>query len=339
MSAKARPELKKKTAAGSYFLQQSEVQFVSTGCTLLDCCLGGGWPIGRIVNIVGDKSSGKTLLAIEAAVNWKRKFPKSLVKYVEAEAALDRRFAKELGMQVDQVEFVDDCRTVEELFRVISEDVAVKPKMPKLFIVDSLDALSDEAEEARDISTPTYGAEKARQMSELLRRLVRDIEQSNATVMFISQVRDRIGVRFGRKTKRSGGRALDFYASQVLYLAEAGKIMKTIQKQKRAVGVKIHAMVDKNKVGMPFRQCDFEIIFGYGVDSVRASLNFLESVGSLKMLSSKLTKNNLKNFRQQVAQQTGERYEHQLKRIDAAVKRRWKEIEQSFLPTTSKYRR
>lgn len=333
-----RPKLKRDTPAGSYFLQQHGVQFVSTGCTLLNCCLGGGWPVGRIVNIVGDKSSGKTLLAIEASVNWKRKFPKSIVTFVEAEAALDRKFAKELGMPVDQIQFIDDCHTVEELFRVLSEGIARKPKTPKLFVIDSLDALSDEAEEARDIATPTYGAEKARQMSQLLRRLVRDVEQSNATVMFISQVRDRIGVTFGRKTKRSGGRALDFYASQVLYLAEAGKITKTIQKQKRAVGVKIHAMVDKNKVGMPFRQCEFEIIFGYGVDSILASLYFLESVNALDKLSSKLNRKNIKTFRAAIEAQDGEKYLHQVTRINQVVQRKWMEIEQQFLPTKGKYR-
>src|SRR5262249_54440053 len=125
---------------------------------------------------------------------------------------------------------------------------------PGFYILDSLDALSDEAEKARAIDEGTYAMNKAKQMSALFRRLCQEMAQYNCTLAVISQVRDNIGVTFGDAYTRSGGKALDFYCSQIVWLAQTGKIARTVKGIERIVGVDIKAKVKKNKVGLPFRE-------------------------------------------------------------------------------------
>src|SRR5206468_8961680 len=109
----------------------------------------------------------------------------------------------------------------------------------------------DDAEQKREIDDGSYGANKAKKMGELFRRLVADLEEANVLLIVVSQLRDKIGVMFGEKQTRTGGRALDFYASHIVWLAEIGKIKKTIQKVERVIGVNVRARVKKNKVGLP----------------------------------------------------------------------------------------
>src|SRR3990172_1731587 len=140
---------------GLYFSStKTNIDFISSGCAVLDCVLGGGWPLGRVVNIVGDKSTGKTLLAIEAAANCAATFTKGRIWYREAEAAFDRNYAAALGMPLARVSFGDArLRTVEDLFEDLAgaiKSLGVKGP-PGLYIVDSLDALSDRAELDRDM--------------------------------------------------------------------------------------------------------------------------------------------------------------------------------------------
>ena len=321
---------------GSYFLEQKAVQYIQSGCTLLDCVLGGGWPLGRIANVVGDKSSGKTLLAIEACANFLRQFPDGRVYYLEAEAAFDRRFASALGMPVDNINFIEGVDTVEQMFHEVQEATKNR-KHPGLLIVDSLDSLSDSSEMERDIDKGSFGAEKAKKLSQLFRRCVRRIDRSRLAIIIISQVRDKIGVTFGKKTTRSGGKALDFYASQVLELHEAGKIYRTINGVKRTTGVSVLAQVTKNKVGMPFRQCGFEILFGYGVDSMGSSLEFLSQVGELGRVDRHLSRAGLPKYRKQLNRLSDPEYKQKMRELDKIVKAVWNEIEQQFLPKRRKY--
>ncbi len=210
------PEKKK----GSYFTSDKEnLALFGSGCKLLDCVLGGGWPLGRMSNIVGDKSSGKTLLAIEACANFMHKFPDGEIIYLESEAAFDADYAEAIGMPIDDVDFVDygDDNTVEFLFEHL-EKVTAEATSPVLYVVDSLDALSDRAEKKRKIDEGSYSMGKQKKLSEMFRRLISPLKESNVHLMIVSQVRENIGVTFGEKYTRSGGKALDFYASQILCL-------------------------------------------------------------------------------------------------------------------------
>lgn len=319
--------------------------FIRTGATLLNLAISGrrlgGWAGGRIVNVVGDKSSGKTLLAIEASANFARQFPKGLIKYREAEAAFDKPYAANLGMPIDRIDFGNPEKpfdTVEEFFAELERfaDRCIARRQPGLYILDSLDALSDKAEMERDLDTSSYGTSKPKKMSELFRRLVRKLEAAKITLIVISQVRSKIGVSFGRSTTRSGGRALDFYASQILYLAHIGAIKATRHGITRVIGIRVRAKCDKNKLAAPFRECDFVISFGYGIDDVGASLDWLKSVKSLGLVGIK-GKLGLKQFKKELARMDNYDYERQAERINKVVSRRWKEIEKTFAPARKKY--
>ena len=259
MRLPTRGRKRKRSVAIDYFIANKKLTFFSSGCALLDMALGGGYAQGRVINVVGDKSTGKTLLAIEACANFALTFPKGIIRYKEAEAAFDKGYAEILGMPLDRVEFEEDFDTVEEFEKDVKAfcERIKKKRVPGLYIVDSLDALSDKAELGREIDKGSYGTSKARLMSEFFRRNKRTLQHAKVTLMIISQVRDKINATFGRKWTRSGGRAMDFYASQVLYLAEIKKLYKTVRGVKRAHGVVIRAKITKNKVGIPFREVDF----------------------------------------------------------------------------------
>jgi len=318
---------KSEETIGDYLIKKKDLQFVSTGCAVLNCVLGGGYPLGRVVNIVGDKSTGKTNLAIEALANFVREYPEGIPYYIEAEAAFDIDYAEVLGMPIDKVKFMDDVDTVELLFERLIQIITEHGDngTPAFVVVDSLDALSDKSEMEREIDKGTYGVEKARKMSELFRRLVKKIEKTNVCLFVINQIRDKIGVMFGEKHSRSGGKALDFYASQILWLSEVKKITKTIKGIDRPIGIIVKAKCKKNKVGLPFRECQFPIIFGYGIDDITANLEFLKGVkGALEELN--ITDDDLKNITKELEVKIAEH-----------VVKVWNETEEGFLPKRRKY--
>lgn len=308
----------------------------TSGCVLLDCVLGGGWAEKRIINVVGDKSTGKTLLAIEACANFRLKYPKGIIRYNEVESAFDIPYASRLGLPADSVQFVDDCYTVEDLYEDLEQVLERKGKQPVLYVLDSLDALSDRTEEDSAIDKGTYGAKKAAQISKLFRKLNKLLNNSNVTVLIVSQIRDKIGVTFGKTSQRSGGKALDFYASQVVWLTHTKRLYKQRKGIKRCVGVNIKAVCEKNKVGMPFRECEFPIIFMYGVDDVPAALEWLKTVKLLKLVgvtSDKQYKALLRDL------DTCTQAKHTAFRTKLAkqVQRAWAAVEKKFAPARSKY--
>lgn len=263
--------------------------YINTGSTMLNLALtgsvNGGWPLGRMSNIIGDKSTGKTLLAIEAAtmfLNFPPKGIKPRVVYLEAEAAFDQSYAASLGMPVDKVEFLgtgDDeepVDTVEGLFRHIERICTdAKPNEGILFIVDSMDALSSDAEMARKIDDKSYGAEKQKKMGELFRKQVRMMDNANLHLMIISQIRENIdAMPFSPKYRRSGGKALDFYATHLVWLAEVAKLKNA--KTNMVYGITVQAKITKNKVGKPFRDIEVPVLFAYGTDNIASMISYLD---------------------------------------------------------------
>lgn len=336
----ARERLRERvTGGGSYFAApKSNLEFIPTGSKLLDLCLGGGWAEERVANIVGDKSTGKTLLCIEACANFLRKYPNGLLYYREAEAAFDREYAAALGMPVKSVVFGEPLETVEDLFEDLVKviEYATRLKRKALYILDSLDALSDRAELDRDMDEGTYGANKAKNLSQLFRRLVRKLAGAGVTVIIVSQIRSKIGdFGFGRKTTRSGGKALDFYASQVVYLQHVGQIPQTISGIKRIIGIEIKFMCDKNKISLPFRGGGFNIMFGYGIDDSASCVEWLKEAKGLKLL--RLPEKEIKPYLVELQAMNDNSYRAELKDIHAAVETKWYEIETTFLPKRRKY--
>jgi recombination protein RecA len=318
---------------GNYFSSpKKNVRFISSGCKLLDLALGGGYVEGRIVNIVGDKSTGKTLLCIEAAANFLIKYPKAKVRYRESEAAFDKTYAAALGMPIDRIDFGEPMETVEDFFEDL-ERVCDKAKGPELYILDSLDALSDRAELDRDMDKGSYGAEKAKKLSQLFRRLIRKLEEKQVTIIIVSQIRDKMNAMFGRKVTRTGGRALDFYATHVLFLAHIGQESRTVRGSRRAVAIKIKAKVDKNKIALPFREAEFKISFGWGIDDAEACVAFLKQVNGLKALKIRDPKLYIK----ELAEMSRSDFKRDLSELHDACETHWYAIEKELMPSRTKY--
>lgn len=340
-----RPKLKTAAkAVGAYFAAPAQsIDFVSTGCKGLDCVLGGGWAIGRVGNIVGDKSTGKTLLAIEACANFKFRFPKGDILYREREFAFDLDYAQAVGLPVKDVQFDDTVATVEDFFRDVQSVCKAQKDIlkergkiePVLYVLDSLDSLSDDAEMERDIDEGTFGAAKAKKLSEFFRKLIGDLSHARVMLLVISQVRDNIGATMGEKHSRSGGKALDFYASQVLWLAH----MQTMKAQRKGVerptGARIRAKCKKNKVGLPQRSFDFYIRYGFGLDDIKSHVEWLDDVKRLEDVG--LTKGGMAKFFTSLDSMPDEEYRGWRARLSETVQEVWYDIEKDFMPSRRKY--
>lgn len=328
---------------GDYFPTLTEgVSCIPTGCLLLDCVLGGGWARGRVANIVGDKSVGKSLLAIEACANFAAIEPKGKIFYREAEAAFDEPYAAGLGLPVKRVDFGPEglgtvWDTVEDIFEDLDGKLEECKKLgvPGLYIIDSLDALSSRVELERKPGEATFGLEKQKLLGKLFRQLTRRIKSADVCVLIISQVRDKIGVVFGEKHTRSGGKALDFYASQILWLSHLQKLTRTVGGIKRATGVRIKAQCKKNKVSLPFRECEFSIRFNFGIEDEVAAVAWLQEVKALDKLGIKEKEVDTYITNLEQLEPTA-RLEFQRK-LQGVVFSTWKEIEQRFAPMRKKY--
>ena len=285
-------------------------------------------------------STAKTGTATEVMINFSRNYPASNIAYRETEAAWDDGYAEAMGLPIERIDFGDrenPIITVEDFYADFDAfcDKQKAAKKPGLYVLDSFDALSDEAEMSRDIDKASFGAAKAKKMSEMFRKITRKQEQANVLLFIVSQVRDNIGALFGEKHKRSGGKALDFYASQVFWLAHIKILKKTINKIERPYGIEIKAKVKKNKVGMPFREADFTFEFGFGINDLLASINWLNEVDRLDAFD--LKKSDFKDYTKGIVDMTSAEYATERQRAAEAVKLVWTEIETTFLPKKSKY--
>jgi RecA/RadA recombinase len=245
-----------------------------------------------------------------------------------------------MGLPISRIDFGDrenPIITVEDFYADFDAfcDKQKKSKRPGLYVLDSFDALSDDAEMSRDIDKASFGAAKAKKSSEMFRKITRKQEQANVLLLIVSQVRDNIGAMFGEKHKRSGGRALDFYASQVFWLAHLGILKRTRNKVERPYGIKLKAKVKKNKVGLPFRECEFTFEFGFGINDLLASVEWLDEVGKLAEFDLKASE--LKDYIKGIEAMSSEEYATERKRAAEVVRRVWAEVEETFVPTKRKY--
>ena len=330
-----------KRPGGDYFPPDRR-SFIPSGCTLLDCVLGGGWVLGRVSNIVGDKSTGKTLLAIEACANFARSYPTGKIYYREAEAAFDERYAERLGLPAARVDFgshgTDTAwRTIEEIFKDLRE-VCKKhtaSEEPGLYIIDSLDALTSEAALKREVGEGSYNLEKQKMLAQLFEQMIKDFKASKLCVLIISQVRDKIGFVVGEKHRRSGGRSLDFYASHIIWLAHIKTLTRTIGGEKRVTGIRVQANAKKNKVSNPFGKCQFPIRFGFGIDDMQASIEWLADQKMVNRLGIKLKE--VDDFFEELEELPAAEYAKRAEQIRACVVQAWAEIDDKFAPKRRKY--
>lgn len=314
-----------------YQVQGPRCKVFSSGCTLLDKALGGGWAYGRMANVVGDKSTGKTLVAIEAVTNFLIENPDARVIYAETEAAFDRAYAATLGLPAS-VEF-PKVYTVEDVMTGIDEAIADGRKT--LYVLDSLDALSDAKQQARAVGKATYGT-KAAAMSVWFCSKNQATSEADITLFIVSQTRDNIGGSlFGPSQKRSGGKAMDFYATHVVWLHHLRRLDRTVEGQKLENGVRVKAKVEKNKVGVPFRSITYDLIFGYGIADAECSLAWLMQAEKLEPLG--LSQDSAKKLLKQLPKMPLTEYVAERDNINAVAVEAWDALEEKLRPIRSKY--